>query len=251
MEALSPIISYGADALKIFSEIPDPELKTYLKGKTEDFILGKLEKAVEVAVGTTCTTVFSEVFAIIQTIHAAAEWGGRAEDVSKYGKARVHSSDCLNVLSGRENLQHAGKLLQVFKIMVQDLIPLVENNDCEGCREIIQNMKTIILGNNIDSDNPADYKIEPSQWGISTEGEYCLLFTLCMEYAQIVNDWENDEAPCFTDKVTLTSENLEPYNALAIDKKKTTQEALKVYKPIIENILQISSIPVNALLIEE
>jgi len=251
LEALSPILSYGADALQIFGEIPDPELKTYLKDKTQDFILGKLEKAVEVAVGTTCTTVFSEVFAIIQTLHAAAEWGGRAEDVSEYSKARVHSSDCLNVLSGRENLQHVRELLQVFKTMVQDLIPLVENNDCEGCKGIIQNMKNIILGNNIDSDNPADYKIDSSQWGIYTEGEYCLLFTLCMEYAQIVNDWEKNWAPCFPDDSTLSASALEDYEALEIDKRETTQEAMKVYKPIIENILQITSIPVNALLIEE
>ena len=249
-EALSPILSYGADALKIFGEIPDPDLKTYLKDKTEDFILGKIEKAVELAVGTTCATVFSEVLSIIQTIHSAEEWGGRAKDVTEEGKARVHSEDCLKVLSDRDNLQDAKELLEVFKSMVQDLIPLVENNDCEGCQTIIQNMRTIILGNNINSDNPADYKIDSSQFDMDISSNYCLLFTLCMEYTQIINDWENNYAPCFPDSSTLSADKLEGNEALEIDKKKTTQEAMKIYKPIIENILQITSIPVNALLIE-
>jgi len=251
LEALSPIVSYGADALQIFGEIPDPELKSYLKDKTEDFILGKLIDAVEMAVGTTCTTVFREVLSIIQTLYASAEWGGKVKDVSKDQQAKVYSSSCLKVLSDQENLLSAKELLEVFKNMVQDLIPLVENNDCEGCRKIIQNMKNIILGNNIDSDNPADYKIDSSQCDMDISSEYCLLFALCMEYAQIINDWENDSAPCFPDSDTLDDEELEKIPALAIDKKKTTKEALKIYKPIIENILQISSIPVNALLIED
>jgi len=134
--------------------------------------------------------------------------------------------------------------------MVQDLIPLVENNDCEGCQTIIQNMRTIILGNNINSDNPADYKIDSSQFDMDISSNYCLLFTLCMEYTQIINDWENNYAPCFPDSSTLSADKLEGNEALEIDKKKTTQEAMKIYKPIIENILQITSIPVNALLIE-
>jgi len=175
----------------------------------------------------------------------------------------VHSEDCLKVLSNRDNLQDAKELLEVFKIMVQGLKDLVENNDCEGCQTMIQNMRTIILGNNINSEDPGDYEIDSSQFDMDISSNYCLLFTLCMEYtqiindwennwapSQIINDWENNWAPCFPDSSILSADKLEGIEALEIDKKKTTQEAMKIYKPIIENILQITSIPVNALLIE-
>ena len=243
--ALSPIIDYGIEALKIFGEFPDESFKENIKDSAKDFLQGKIKGALEETLGVARVSVISEVLNIVLMMINAIDWGEELDNVAIEGESEVYSTNCIDNLAYRANLQNSERLLGAIKGYLPQLFEAAETNQPMECRDLIENLRTIIIGNHPDGENASDYVIDYGQFGVSpveNSTGYALIFNLCFELANIVDVWSKDVAPCFDEFIKKNASE----SALEL----ASQKAMLVYKPIIKNLIQIISIPLNVVLLE-
>jgi len=243
--ALLPVINYGINSLQIFGIIPDLSFKNYVKDNAVDFIQWQLEEALKKSLSVAKVTVTSELLGAVQMIISAIEWGAELENVVKEGTSIAYGPHCVGNLANRVNLVHAERLMNVLKETFLQLITAIENNQPDTVRTIVEDIRTIVVGDNPGGLNPSDYEIDYEQFGIKTVKNttgYALYFGLTFELANIIDCWEDSYATCF-DKYIQDEASI-------IELEAASDYALASYKPIIKNLVNIASIPMSVVLIE-
>ncbi|RKX55600.1 MAG: hypothetical protein DRP24_04675 [Thermotoga sp.] len=243
--ALNKIVWYGAESLEIFEDKAgwkDSPFRSFLESKSKNFVKEKLLKVVGKLAGELAKGVVEEYLDIFDTLKNAKEWGERIYEVTDEGVALVYAGSLLeNMASQDSNFNTVVKMEKILKKKLSLLISKVEENDPEGVRQIMNDIKILTVGPNPQSENIEDHRIDYSRYGFGNRFGYTLAVLCGLEYNNI-KKWEGNDYPNYFGDYTI-SYSVE-------DKINASHEAMKIYKPIFKNLIMLSVPFVYASLIE-
>jgi len=247
-DALAPIVNYGADALKIFGDVPDLNLKGLVELAADKITTEILVRIVAKLVGTIASEVTGELVDLFKSMIDAKDWGEQIYAVTGNGIAAINADDLLaNMATEDINLTQSIRILKVVKQKAEGLISKFDANDPAQCQIIINDLKTIVIGPNPNSNTPSDYLINYSTYGIvdqtpgMTNDNYTLSLLLALELNNI-QGWKagTSAAQFFNDTIFPLSYG---------EKIAATKAAMATYEPIVKNLIRITSIIANICMI--
>ncbi|PLV59769.1 carboxypeptidase-like regulatory domain-containing protein [Thermotoga sp. KOL6] len=233
--AFNKIVWYGMEALEIFDDRAgwkDSPFKSFIENKIKDFVKKKLFKALKKFAGELVEDVVDEYLDIFDTLKNARDWAQRVYKVVGEGVALVYSGPLLSNMAEKHKIfNDVVNIEKVLKEKLSILISKVEENDPEGVREVMEDIRTLAIGNNPGSENPDDHKIDYQAYDLGEHPGYNLAF-LCAAELNNIKKWKkNDYPPYFGDETI--SYNVE-------NKVNASHEAMKIYEPIFKNLIMLS-----------
>lgn len=285
--ASMPILKYGADSLKIFGSVPDGELSWYIKKPLENYTKYKAAKVLATITGKTFTKITGEMVSVLESLHKAAEWGSKLDEVIEYATSELYKIDLLKDIGNNNvNFLQSLELLTKIKPKVDALIFSVENNDIWSCTNYLNDIQALTVGNNPGSDNKNDHIIDYSDYIVSsllkTSSQSChsfysqvedypLFLILFLEISNIqswrsyhhgfldayfgggMSQAEINAALAEIGATPLMSlDTMQTSVGLSEEgKKNATKEAMNVYEPIIMKLIDLSGILIKASLLTD
>jgi len=245
--ALNKIVWYGAESLEIFEDKAgwkDSPFRSFLASKSKNFVKEKLLKVVGKLAGELAKGVVSEYLDIFDMIKNASDWGGRVPEVENLGVSLVYASSLLkNTASQDSNFNTIIKMEKILKKKLSLLITKVEENDPEGVRQIMNDIRILTVGPNPQNKNIEDHRIDYSRYGdLGNRLGYTLAVLCGLEYNNIKR-WEDD-----SDYPDYFGDDALSYTVK--DKINASHEAVKIYKPLFKNLIMLTVPIVYASLIE-
>jgi hypothetical protein len=128
-------------------------------------------------------------------------------------------------------------MLSVLKGKLETAIARIDANDPAGFARAMADVKTIALGLNPQSADPADYLINYGAYGITDNNttpndNYCLSMA-CLIELNSIKRWETDDyLPCYPSDLAIPPTTAEM--------KAESKAAMTTYRPLFENLMRIA-----------
>jgi len=279
-QALQPIINYGTQAMGIFDGTPDVTLGAITKQVARQAVENQIVAVTQSLGVNLALETIGTVENILTSLVNAAEWASQAEDVVSGTLGHIYSRPLLQNMAV-QNPSFVATVAMMGKLpeLVDDFNEGLEANDPDSCQIVLDQVRTLVLGNmsSVTTDQilsnqsgPSFYHIDYTSFGLNisytsiwkdSHGQkhsdsvtlstgFPLFLTLVLQLRLAVEEWgrEGEDyayAPYFRGMELYDLED----NLSSAVKKDATVEAMRTYRPIIENMLLAISGLVDALLL--
>jgi len=260
-----PIINYGIASLGIFGDLPDNTFIGELENSVKRIMKKGVTEPIAVKILTKLTneassTIVSEAYNIITTLHKARDWARQMHSVINKSMGNVLAVDIyLNIPSKAVHFKNSNKIFSSLSEKISSLIGTIENNDVTRCKSIIEEIETMTVGSintitetEIETSNFDYYKINYQTLGIQGEEiEGCPLFIVLMLEKNRIKGWKDGEGKReYYSQATIDmikAQHPDNYNGYF---QAGHEVALETYEPIIDNLIKIASIFINISLLD-
>ena len=240
---LTPILDYGADALRIFGAWPDLKLKSYTETNTLRYTTYVAMAAAKLA-GKIASQVLGQLGTLLTYIIKAGEWAEGLPEIINIAATPAYVNDLLNHLADYDpNFLQALRLFSVLKTKTESLITAAEANNPALCRSLLADIRTLTVGNHPESETQTQYEIDYTTLGVipasGISEEYPLALILTHEMGRI-HDWRNSE-----------NTDLHYVIDLGVDRREVTRIAMNCFEPVIETMIRTAGIFIGASLLTD
>ncbi|MBU1186718.1 MAG: PKD domain-containing protein [Acidobacteria bacterium] len=238
---LTPILNYGADALRIFGAWPDLKLKSYTETNTLRYTTVVARVAAKLA-GRVASQVLGKLGTLLTSIIKAKEWADGLPEIINITATPAYVNDLLTHLAENDpNFRQALNLFRVLKTKMDSLVIAAEANNPSLCRILLEDIRTLTVGDHPDSEiqtqNEIDYSALGVMLAIGITSEHPLALILTHELERI-QDWRS-----------TGNTDLDYLIDLGVDRKEVTRIVMNCFEPVIETMIQVAGIFINASLL--
>ncbi|MBN2206174.1 MAG: hypothetical protein JW742_02115, partial [Candidatus Aminicenantes bacterium] len=240
---LDAIKDYGAEALALFEDVPDVELKGILENTLPRYAL-KYAAVVADIMGLTAAAAAGELSGGILTLIDAVQWAGSMGDVISKAAAPAYAKGLLKRLAEGldSNLLQAVDIFRVLKEKTNALLAAAGNNSAYECRSLLDDIEMIALGPNPEGSALSDHVISYATHGIIRRSgiahELCLASRMAISLENIKR-WNRDGHSDFDDPYY---QQLDAAGMFGLNKVDATRVAMTYYRPVVEAMLKVASI---------
>lgn len=238
---LTPILNYGADALRIFGAWPDLKLKSYTETNTLRYTTVVARVAAKLA-GRVASQVLGKLGTLLTSLIKAKEWADGLPEIINITATPAYVNDLLTHLAENDpNFRQALNLFRVLKTKMASLVIAAEANNPSLCRILLEDIRTLTVGDHPDSEiqtqNEIDYSALGVMLAIGITSEHPLALILTHELERI-QDWRS-----------TGNTDLDYLIDLGVDRKEVTRIVMNCFEPVIETMIQVAGIFINASLL--
>jgi hypothetical protein len=238
--ALQPIIGYGVSAFGIFGAPTTVSLSGTIQERVGLYVAQGLYQAIKKLGLTLQAGVLDETIGLFKSIIAARDWARQFGGVTAAGAAAAGGVYLLGRMADTgcdPELKPIVSMLSVLKGKLETAIARIDANDPAGFARAMADVKTIALGLNPQSADPADYLINYGAYGITDNNttpndNYCLSMA-CLIELNSIKRWETDDyLPCYPSDLAIPPTTAEM--------KAESKAAMTTYRPLFENLMRIA-----------
>jgi len=194
------------------------------------------------------SSVVGETIGLFKAMVQARELAGQIGHVTAAGAAAAGGLDLLGRMADcNPNLVQVTSMLSVAKGKIDTFFARLDANDPAGARQALQDLRTIAVGTDPQSGDPAAYQISYTTYGITDEtpglttDNYCLSMLCLMELNNIAHWKSGGIAPCFP------SNPLHPISDAV--KRRDSAAAMTSYEGLWKDIMAIAGLVVDIALL--
>lgn len=240
---LTPILDYGADALRIFGAWPDLKLKSYTETNTLRYTTAVARVAAKLA-GKVASQVLGKLGTLLTSIIKAKEWADGLPEIINITATPAYVNDLLNHLAENDpNFIQALRLFSVLKTKTESLTAAAEANNPALCRSLLEDIRTLTVGNHPESEMETQNEIDYSALGVipasGISEEYPLALILAHELERI-HDWRS-----------AGNTDLHYLIDLGVDRTEVSRIAMNCFEPVIETMIRTAGIFIGASLLTD
>jgi hypothetical protein len=245
--ALQPIINYGTEAMGIFGMPTATNLSGPIEVRVGFYVSQALDQAIKKLGLTLQASILGETIDLFKSLISASEWARQLGSVTASGAAAAGGLYLLGRMADNDTLLvEIVQMLNIIKGKMDAAIGSIDSNDPAGFERTMAQVKTIALGKNSASQDPADYIINYATYGITDMNStptdnYCLSMSCILEYNNIQR-WKVDDYPGVYPSDTI-------YPISEADKKAESKEAMKTFEPLFKNLMMIAGVVIDIALL--